>query len=327
VPSALALVVGSADEGTRLDIWLARQLPEHSRARLQALIAQEAVQVDGTVVRRASSPVRGGQRIEMRLPDPVSPEPQAEDLPLTIAYQDAHLLVLDKPAGMVVHPGAGAARGTLVNALLHHVRDLSGVGGVLRPGIVHRLDKGTSGLLVVAKDDQTHRQLARQFAARTVDKQYLAVVHGLPRSPHGSVNAAIARDPRHRQRMRVPRSGGRAALSTYDVVEPLDGAALVRVRIHTGRTHQVRVHMAACGHPLVGDALYGGKRTPACRNAHAREAIASFPRPALHAAGLAFTHPSTGERLAFASPLPHDLQQLLTTLRPGPERGVGNAFP
>ena len=314
MPSVLALVVDNADEGARLDVWLARRLPEQSRARLQALIADGAVRTDGAEARRASARVRAGQHVEVRVPEPVAPQPEAEDLPLTIVYQDKHLLVLDKPAGMVVHPGAGVASGTLVNALLHHVRDLSGIGGVLRPGIVHRLDKGTSGLLLVAKDDQAHRHLARQFSGRTVEKEYLAVVHGLPQPPHRVLDAAIGRDPRHRQRMRVCRDG-RAARSVYDVQEPLDGAALVRVHIHTGRTHQVRVHMAACGHPLVGDALYGGHRTPACRRPEARAAVAAFARPALHAARLAFTHPVTAERLAFTSPLPQDLAQLLATLR------------
>jgi len=321
VPSFVSLVVDTGDAGARLDVWLARHLPEQSRARIQALIAAGAVQIDGADARRPSARIRDGQRIDLHLPDPVLALPQPEDLPLTIVHQDAHLLVLDKPAGMVVHPGAGVTRGTLVNALLHHVHDLSGIGGVLRPGIVHRLDKGTSGLLVVAKDDQAHRQLARQFAGRTVEKEYLAVVHGVPRPPHGVVDAAIARDPRHRQRMHVCKSGGRAALSVYDVAEVLDGAALVRVRIHTGRTHQVRVHMAARAHPLIGDALYGGRRTPACREMEARDAVACFPRPALHAARLAFAHPMTGERLAFASPLPEDLQRLLAALRPQAKPG------
>jgi 23S rRNA pseudouridine1911/1915/1917 synthase len=316
VPSVVTLLAEDTDEGERLDVWLARRLPEQSRARLQALIADGAVRTDGSETHRASARVRAGQHIEVRVPDPIAPQLDPEDLPLTIVYQDAHLLVLDKPAGLVVHPGAGVTGGTLVNALLHHVRDLSGVGGVLRPGIVHRLDKGTSGLLVVAKNDQAHRQLARQFAGRTVEKEYLAVVHGLPQPPHCVVDAAIGRDPRQRQRMHVCRSGGRAALSVYDVQECLDGTALVRVRIHTGRTHQVRVHMASCGHPLVGDAAYGGKRTAACRNLEARQAVAAFARPALHAARLAFTHPTTGERLTFTSPLPQDLQQLLLDLRP-----------
>ena len=201
-----------------------------------------------------------------------------------------------------MHPGAGTPGGTLVNALLRHVRDLSGVGGVLRPGIVHRLDKGTSGLLVVAKDDETHRALVRQFAGRTVEKEYLALVLGVPARRSGEVDAPIGRDPVHRQRMSVRAPRGREARSSWRVEERFDGAALLRVRIHTGRTHQIRVHLASIGHPVAGDATYGGTRTPSSRRAAAREALLSLERPALHAARLAFTHPASGERLAFEAP-------------------------
>jgi 23S rRNA pseudouridine1911/1915/1917 synthase len=217
----------------------------------------------------------------------------------------------------VVHPGAGRDTGTLVNALLHRVKDLSGVGGVLRPGIVHRLDKGTSGLLLVAKDDEAHRSLARQFAGRTVQKEYLAVVHGVPKPPQGRIESPIGRDPVHRQRMSTRAPRGRAARSDFAVVEALDGAALLRVLIHTGRTHQIRVHLASIGHPVAGDATYGGLRTPATRRSEARAALAGLTRPALHAARLAFTHPRTGERLQFESPLPADLRELRDAIRLG----------
>jgi 23S rRNA pseudouridine1911/1915/1917 synthase len=315
VSDARALTVDKDGAGQRLDSWLARRLPELSRSRLKDLIAGESVRVDGKAA-RPSQRVRGGQAVTIEVPEAAPAEPRPEDIPLAILHQDPHLLVLDKPAGLVVHPGAGRGAGTLVNALLHHVRDLSGVGGVLRPGIVHRLDRGTSGVMVVAKDDATHRALAAQFEGRTVEKQYLAVVHGVPRARRGVVEAAIGRDPVHRQRMSVRAPRGRTARSTWEVEETLDGAALVRVRIHTGRTHQVRVHLASVGHPLVGDAAYGGRREPAARRTEAREAIRAFARPALHAAVLGFTHPTTGKRLRFEAPLPDDLRKLLATLRP-----------
>jgi len=202
-----------------------------------------------------------------------------------------------------------------VNALLRHVRDLSGVGGVLRPGIVHRLDRGTSGLLVVAKDDGTHRSLVRQFAGRTVEKEYLALVLGLPARPRGEIDAPIGRDPAHRQRMTTRAPRGREARTSWTVEERFDGAALLRVRIHTGRTHQIRVHLASIGHPVAGDPVYGGTRTPSSRRAEAREALLALERPALHAARLAFTHPSSGVRLAFEAPLPPDLRAVLGRLR------------
>jgi 23S rRNA pseudouridine1911/1915/1917 synthase len=309
------LTVDRAGAGGRLDLWLVRAAPELSRARIQALIADGHVLVDGTPA-RASAKVRGGESVSLTLPAPVAAVPAAEDIPLRVVYEDKHLLVIDKPAGLVVHPGAGQARGTLVNALLHLVKDLSGVGGVLRPGIVHRLDRGTSGLLVVAKDDETHRALVRQFAGRTVDKEYVAIVHGLPKERAGAIELPIGRDPVHRQKMSVRAPRGRAARSDYAVVETLDGAALVRVRIHTGRTHQIRVHLASLGHPVAGDATYGGTRAPSARRPEAKAALLGLTRPALHAARLSFTHPETGLRLAFESALPEDIACVLSALRP-----------
>jgi len=317
--SSRSLKVEGSEAGVRLDAWIARKLPELSRARVQALIAADAVRLDGRPA-RPSARLRGGEEVTVALPDPVAATPAPEDVPLSIVYEDARLLVLDKPAGMTVHPGAGRLSGTLVNALLHHVRDLSGVGGVLRPGIVHRLDRGTSGLMVVAKDDETHRALSAQFASREVEKEYLAIVHGVPRARQGTIEVAIGRDPVHRKKMSVRAPRGRAARSAYTVVEALDGAALLRVRIHTGRTHQIRVHLASLGHPVAGDATYGGTRTPSSRSAAARAALDGLARPALHAARLAFTHPASGDRLQFESPLPADLRDVLERLRPGPLR-------
>jgi 23S rRNA pseudouridine1911/1915/1917 synthase len=315
-----ALVVDLAAAGSRLDRWLARELPEQSRSRLQALIEEGAVLLDGRPA-RPSARLRAGQAVLVRIPEPRPALPRPQDIPLAMVHEDAWLLVLEKPAGLVVHPGAGRTEGTLVNALLHHVRDLSGIGGELRPGIVHRLDKGTSGLMVVAKDDATHRDLVRQFAGRTVEKEYLAIVLGVPSPRRGSVDSPIGRDPANRKKMSSRARRARPARSDYAVVEVLDGAALVRVRIHTGRTHQVRVHLASLGHPVAGDALYGGRRAAPSRRAASRAALRSLARPALHAARLAFTHPATGARLAFESPLPKDLIELLDLLREGqPER-------
>jgi 23S rRNA pseudouridine1911/1915/1917 synthase len=311
---ATVLTVDVEEAGARLDRWLAEHLPALSRARLQKLIEGGEVRVDGRAA-RASARVKAGQSVEVTIPPPERARPQPEDIPLRVVHEDRHLIVIDKPAGLVVHPGAGTSAGTLVNALLHRVKDLSGVGGVLRPGIVHRLDRGTSGLLVVAKDDPTHQELARQFASRTVEKEYLAVVLGRPRRAEGSIEAPIGRDPVHRQRMSVRAPRGRAARTTYTVMEPLAGSALLRVRIHTGRTHQIRVHLASIGHPVAGDAVYGGRRLPASAPARLREALAALARPALHAARLTLTHPVTGARVRFESPLPEDLRRLLERIR------------
>ena len=308
------LVVAAGEAGLRLDTWLARRLPALSRSRLQALIEAGHVRLDSAPA-RASARVKAGQVAAVRVPAATPAEPKAEDIPLRVVHEDAWLLVIDKPAGLVVHPGAGAAGGTLVNALLARVHDLSGIGGVLRPGIVHRLDRGTSGLLVVAKDDATHRALVRQFASRTVEKEYLALVHGSPGRRSGEIDAPIGRDPLRRQRMSVRAPRGREAKTSWSVVERFDGAALLRVRIHTGRTHQIRVHLLSIGHPVAGDAVYGGTRTPSSRRAAARQALSSLERPALHAARLAFAHPASGARIAFEAPLPGDFARVIGELR------------
>jgi len=309
-----SLVVENASKGERLDLWLAHRLPTQSRARLQALIADGLVLLEGRPT-RASARLRPGQAVQITIPAPVRGSPSPEDIPLRILYEDPHLLVIDKPAGLVVHPGAGTSSGTLVNALLYHVRDLSGVGGVLRPGIVHRLDKGTSGLLVVAKDDATHRELARQFATRRVQKEYLAVVLGVPAKAAGSIDNPIGRDTRARKKMSVHSPRGREAHSSYRVEEVLDGAALLRVSIQTGRTHQIRVHLASVGHPLAGDTVYGGGRALRARHAASHEALRCLKRPALHAGHLSFSHPATGETVSIRSPLPEDLATLVERLR------------
>jgi 23S rRNA pseudouridine1911/1915/1917 synthase len=308
------LSVGADGDGLRLDAWIAAQRPELSRSRVQALIDDGRVQLEGRPA-RASARLREGQTVVVEVPEAAPAVPQPEDIPLVVVHEDARLLVIDKPAGLSVHPGAGRPSGTLVNALLHHVKDLSGIGGILRPGIVHRLDRGTSGVLVVAKDDAAHRNLAEQFAARTVDKEYAAVVLGLPTRSTGTIDAAIGRDPVHRKKMSVRAARARAALSVYTVVERLDGAALLRVRIHSGRTHQIRVHLASIGHPVAGDSVYGGARPSSSKRESSKAGIGALSRPALHAARLSFTHPGSGERLTFESPLPADLEALLAALR------------
>jgi 23S rRNA pseudouridine1911/1915/1917 synthase len=302
------------DAGQRLDAWLARSLPSLSRARLQGLIADGHVLVDGAPA-RASTRVRPGQDVLVRVPAPEPAKPEPEDIPLDVIHEDTHLIVVNKAPGLVVHPGAGTSSGTLVNALLHHVRDLSGIGGFLRPGIVHRLDKGTSGLLVVAKDDTTHHALARQFASRSVEKEYLALVLGTPSRPRGEIDASIGRHPVDRKKMTADGPRGRTARTSWECEEAFDGATLLRVRIHTGRTHQIRVHLASIGHPVVGDATYGGTRTPPSRRAECRSALASLGRPALHAARLSFTHPSTGTLVSFEAPVPPDLLSVIERLR------------
>jgi len=298
--------------GTRLDAFLAVVLPDRSRSQIQKLIKEGHVSGSGDL--RPSTPVKAGQRYRIELPEPVAATAEAENIPLTILYEDADVVVIDKPAGMVVHPGAGHARGTVVNALLYHVDDLSGVGGELRPGIVHRLDRGTSGLMVAAKNDHAHQELARQFHDREVEKEYIALVWGLVQQGR-RIDAAIGRDPKDRQKMSTRARRARNAVTRVTRAEHLRGVSLLHVAIATGRTHQIRVHLASIGHPVAGDALYGGTRAPASRKAAARQALGSLARPALHSARLAFTHPATGARLAFEAPLPDDLLHVLQTLR------------
>ncbi len=311
--------VPGEEAGKRLDQFLAAQLPETSRARVQQLIAEEKVRVNGEAA-KASLKLRGGERIEIlgavQLP-PLRAIP--ENIPLDIVYEDDDLAVVNKPAGMMVHAGAGATedernRGTLVNALLHRFNQLSNVSGELRPGIVHRLDKETSGLIVVAKNDETHRKLAAQFSGRKVKKTYVALVHGWPKQERGTVNRAISRDAVRRIRMTTRHSGGREAITHYAVKKRIESAygkfALVELHIETGRTHQIRVHMASIGLPVVGDVLYGAPRELRGKN----KPVLALARNFLHAAAIEFEHPRRGEALAYARPLPEELEQFLQKL-------------
>jgi 23S rRNA pseudouridine1911/1915/1917 synthase len=285
-------------------------LGDRSRSQIQRLIKEGHIRVAGREARPNQS-VKSGQAITIELPEPASPTPQPEALPLPIVYEDADLVVVDKPAGMVVHPAAGHASGTLVNALLHHVQDLSGVGGERRPGIVHRLDRGTSGLMVVAKHDIAHEELSRQFRDREVEKEYIALVWGLLQAGR-RIDAPIGRDPSNRKKMSARARRSREAVTRIVRAEPLRALTLVQVAIHTGRTHQIRVHLSAIGHPVVGDPLYGGvhRRVPGDLRA-----VTHLERPFLHAARLCFTHPRDGRRMEFTSVLPTDLQRVLDELR------------
>jgi 23S rRNA pseudouridine1911/1915/1917 synthase len=298
--------------GWRLDRALAAAVPTLSRERLKALISSGAVEGPGGLVRDPAAKAMPGGVYKVAVPEPKPAHNAAQDIPLAIVREDDHLLVVDKPAGLVVHPAAGNLDGTLVNALLHHCAGrLSGIGGVARPGIVHRIDKDTSGLLVVAKTDVAHEGLAAQFARHSIHRAYAAVVAGLPTPASGTVDAPLARSSANRKKMAVVADGrGKRAVTHYRVIRPLRGAALVDCRLETGRTHQVRVHMASIGHPLLGDPVYGRPR-PGQREVLLR---LGFKRQALHAAELGFIHPVSKENLSFHSPLPSDIQELLGAL-------------
>ena len=289
----IKLTVSSEQARQRLDRVLAEALPAFSRARLQTLIRNGFVSLNGKTPRPRDL-VRNGDVVELREPELEKVEAQPEQITLDVIFEDDDLLVLNKPAGIVMHPGAGHQAHTLVNALLAHCQNLSGIGGKERPGIVHRLDKETSGALVVAKNDATHRDLSSQFAARTMTKIYLALVAGILRKTSGVIDKAIARHPVHRQRMSIARRQGRSAKTEYRVLRSGDEISLVECTLHSGRTHQIRVHLHHLGHPVLGDKLYGGKRA------------GDFSRQMLHAWKLAFRHPRSGEEMSFEAPVPRD---------------------
>ncbi|MEY2511356.1 MAG: rRNA synthase [Verrucomicrobiota bacterium] len=294
----ITLTVSSEQARQRLDRVLAEALPAFSRARLQTLIRDGFVSLNGKPPRPRDL-VRTGDEVELREPELEKVEAQPEQITLDVLFEDDDLLVLNKPAGIVMHPGAGHQAHTLVNALLAHCQNLSGIGGKERPGIVHRLDKETSGALVVAKNDATHRDLSSQFAARTMTKIYLALVAGILRKTSGVIDKAIARHPVHRQRMSIARRQGRSAKTEYRVLRSGDEISLVECILHSGRTHQIRVHLHHLGHPVLGDKLYGGKRA------------GDYPRQMLHAWKLAFRHPRSGDEMSFEAPVPHDFAKAM----------------
>jgi 23S rRNA pseudouridine1911/1915/1917 synthase len=301
----ITLTVSRETAGTRLDRFLAKELADFSRARLQTLIRAGFVRLNGKPPRPRDL-VRNGDVVELDEPAIEKIEAKAEYIALEIIFEDDDLLVLNKPAGLVMHPGAGHQQHTLVNALLAHCQNLSGIGGRERPGIVHRLDKETSGCVVVAKNDSTHRDLSKQFAARTMEKIYLALVAGVLRKPTGVIDAAIARHPVHRQRMSIGRNRGRTAKTEYRVLRASHEISLLECTLHSGRTHQIRVHLHHLGHPVLGDKLYGGK--------HA----GTFARQMLHAWKLAFRHPRTAEVMKFEAPIPPDFAEAMRQLAASP---------
>jgi len=304
------LTVEDEHEGLRLDQFLAALLPGHSRSQIQRLIKEDRVHLPVTHL-RASTTVRAGMQVTIDIPPPAPAVPVPEDLPVPVLYDDADLVVVDKPAGLVVHPAAGHARGTLVNALLHHVKDLSGVGGELRPGIVHRLDRGTSGVMVVAKHDRAHQELARQFKFREVEKEYVALVWGVVQAGR-RIDTPIGRDFANRQKMSSRSRHARHAATRVTGAEHLRGVSLLTVAIATGRTHQIRVHLSEIGHPIVGDVTYGGVRRHIAADLRA---VKHLERPFLHASRLVLKHPADGRRMEFHAPLPRDLQAVLDDLR------------
>jgi 23S rRNA pseudouridine1911/1915/1917 synthase len=301
------LTVQPGEEGNRLDVWLGSRKPELSRARWQELIKSGHVRVNGQI-KKPHYDLRENDVVETEIPPAEPTEIVAQDIPLNILFEDSDVLVLNKPAGLVVHPAPGHSDGTLVNALLHHCKDLEGIGGEQRPGIVHRLDKDTSGVLVIAKNELAVTRLSAQFKSREVRKQYAALVWGRPTPERGTIETLVGRSSHDRKKMSAKPASGRPAVTHYETIRKFPEASLLRVRIETGRTHQIRVHMAHIGHPVVGDTQYG----------RARKTVRPVPaaRQMLHAEQLAFAHPRTGQPLEFVAPIPEDMRTLLKQLEP-----------
>lgn len=308
--------VDGTESGLRLDVFLSRRAAGLSRARLQRLIEEGTVTLGGTTVLRPGQKLKTGEKVTLEEPPATPLELLPQDIPLDILYEDRDLLVLDKPAGLVVHPAAGHGEGTLVNALLFHCRDLPGIGGVMRPGIVHRLDKDTSGLLVVAKTDAAHSGLASQFKQHQVRKTYLALVYGDPGEEQGRIDLPVGRHPLERKKMSTKSRRGKEAATSWRIAERFGEVTLLSVEIETGRTHQIRVHLTAIGHPVVGDTVYGSpKRINAIADPVVRARLKGMSRQALHAARLQFVHPLTEKEMDFSAALPEDMADLCAFLR------------
>jgi 23S rRNA pseudouridine1911/1915/1917 synthase len=310
----LVATIAPAQGGLRLDRALGELFPEHSRSALARLVEEERVRIDGKTVSKVSLHVSEGQSIEVDIPPPAPAGVVSQDMPLNVIHQDDDVVVIDKPAGLVVHPAAGHPDSTLVNALLFHLDGLSGIGGTQRPGIVHRLDKDTSGVMVIAKNDAAHRALSAAWNTERVRKEYLALVYGTPSPDRGTIEAPIARDPRERKRMAVV-AGGRNAITDYEVTSTLRYVSLIRCSLRTGRTHQIRVHMKHIGHPIVGDPLYSGPQWRGIPDRRVQRLVAGLQRQALHAARITFPHPRSGEQMSFEAPLAADLRELIDAIR------------
>ncbi|RMF94310.1 MAG: RluA family pseudouridine synthase [Candidatus Schekmanbacteria bacterium] len=307
----IKIEVGVEDRGERIDSFLSRKLPELTRSSIQRLIKNGKITIQDTHL-KAGQKLKGGEEIEIFIPPPSKPSISAEKIPLDIVYEDSDLIVINKPAGMVVHPAAGNYSGTLVNALLYHCKDLSGIGGEARPGIVHRLDKDTSGLLVAAKNDKSHLALSKQLKSRALTRKYLAITRGIPRQFSGKIDAPIGRSPKHRKKMAVLEEGGRQALTYYKVIEKFPNYALLELSLKTGRTHQIRVHLKSINCPVLGDKTYGHGITEKER----RKGII-LKRQALHAAFIKFIHPSSKKEIELSAPLPKDMEETLKIMRNG----------
>ncbi|MCP4395092.1 MAG: RluA family pseudouridine synthase [Alphaproteobacteria bacterium] len=313
------MLVTKTNSGFRIDKFLSRELSDMSRSRLKALIEEGCVIYNGEVTTAPSTKIKDGHEIKITIPEATPANPIAQDIPLDILYEDEHLIVVNKPVGMVVHPAPGSYDGTLVNALLHHCKDdLSGIGGVKRPGIVHRIDKDTSGILVSAKHDVAHNGLAEQFADHSIDRLYDAIIWGLPSPARGEINAPIGRDPKNRLKMAIAERGGKEAITHYKLLKTFAGCvSLVECSLETGRTHQIRVHFSSIGHHLVGDKIYEGNKktfTSRIESRESREVLRKFHRQALHAKHLGFIHPITKEKLSFTAPMPDDMAELIKNI-------------
>ena len=308
MPDTREIVVPDTSDGARLDRALSDLFPEESRSFLARLVEKGHVFVDTNLATKTSLRVKAGQSIAVEFPPPAPTDVASQNIPIRVIYEDEDLAVIDKPAGLVVHPAAGHADQTLVNALLFHVKDLSGIGGEVRPGIVHRLDKDTSGVMLVAKNDRTHRALTEAWGTDRVRKEYLALVYGTPKKERGTIDAPIARDPRDRKRMAVLK-GGRAAVTDYEVIEQFRYVSLLHLILRTGRTHQIRVHLKHLGHPIVGDPVYSGPQWRGIPDKRLQKLLAAMGRQALHAARIVV------DGRAFEAPVPEDMQELLRELR------------
>ncbi|HPC86446.1 MAG TPA: RluA family pseudouridine synthase [Smithellaceae bacterium] len=319
----VSFTVGPEQTGLRLDVFLAQADPSFSRSQIQYAIEEGDVLVNGKEP-KASQHLKAGDRVELHLEPAVEAAAVGQDIPLDIMYEDGSVIVVNKPAGMVVHPAPGNPDQTLVNALLFHCRDLSGIGGILRPGIVHRLDKGTSGLIVAAKTDEAHRKLSSQFEAHLVNKKYTVLVWGDVRGEKGEIVLPVGRHPKDRKKMSTKSRHGKNALTLWKVRERYGTATLLDIEIKTGRTHQIRVHLAERGYPVIGDTVYGSaSKAQTVKNAALKAGIKALPRQALHAAELSFLHPQSGERMVFTAPLPKDLESLLDLFRAASPGGAG----